>query len=195
MKFGLVLASAGALALTACNGGGLAGGESTNESAAETGEIRLTNTTIEKISPQTTAAAKKNPMQAGEWEVTSKILSVETPGVQPGPALDFLTEMGKRPPETTRSCQTPQPFDIERIRQTTRDCVFSRYEVANGRIDVQASCKGPAGNPVTLKATGTFSATASDLTVETDTQAPAGEQGRVIAKVQVTSKRVGECRS
>ena len=102
MRLTIIAAGALLLPLAACNQG-----PSTEESARQTGDIRLENASIEEVAKQSAAADAKTASQPGEWENSFQLTALETGGVPEPMASKMKAEVGK-PPKTEKSCRTAE---------------------------------------------------------------------------------------
>lgn len=191
-----------ALALAACGGGddgngadGANGSEGANAAAAGSGAAAGNEAAAD--GGNGAAAAPGNPaagddgqrMQAGEWEMTTHILSLESAEVPPA-----QVEAMRRQPQTRRSCVTAE----QAARSPTEiftgafppTCDKSRLTVAGGRISGGVTCSEERG---TVRATmeGSYSATRIDLTQEIQMRPQVGQAATI--RMRVGARRVGEC--
>jgi len=101
--------------------------------------------------------------------------------------------MPKPAPQTVTSCLTPEQANKgpgELLKNANADCTANRSVYADGKIDVDMTCKSQTGT-MSVKSTGTYSPTelTSDAHIET-TGAMSMSQ-----TTHTVSKRVGDCTS
>jgi hypothetical protein len=179
------------VALAGCN----KGGPSTEETARQTGEIRLENATADEVLKQAAAAQAKNKVQPGEWDNTVQIVSAEMPGA-PEMLKKKMEEETKRGPTSTKECKKSDEnsqIDFAKMAPAARGCTFPKYVIAGGRIDANMECKGPFG-PVKMAISGTQTATSYDITM-TQAQALPGQSAESKMTLRASGKRLGECKS
>lgn len=183
----LILLAAGA-ALAGCKES-----PSTEESAAKTGEIRLTNATTEEVLKQMNAASAKNSAEPGEWETTHRISAVEMPDAPEAVKKQIETDL-KSPPLTAKECRTAEsikPLDLSSLGPQAANCKFEKYVIAGGKVDAVMLCKN-GDETERLEMTGTQSKTAYDLTL---VQIKPGKNGDNKMSIHTTGKRIGECKA
>lgn len=176
---------AAAIALAGCGGG----------NADADGDGKITN--------EEAAAAAKGmvaPMP-GEYETTMKVLEIELPevaGVDPAQMKQMMEGMMNT---TTKQCITAEDAQnaARQFAQAPGDeesCTYSKFNVSGGQIDATMSCKGEGGADMTMQLAGTMGREASNMTMELDQVAPnmpGGATGKTHFKLQVDSKRIGDC--
>lgn len=172
MRMVIMLAPAIAVATAACSGGGGANGQSA--------AVRL---------------------QPGMWETTDVFTTADVAGLPEALAAQVRAQLNR--PETNRNCVTPQmaadPARNLRDALTrggapggaSQQCRFSESTYANGAIRVRATC-----GPVQLTMDGTYTATTTNIRVETSAQNPpaaGAAAGRFRLSGTSTGRRVGDC--
>lgn len=190
MRLTILAAGALLLPLAACNKG-----PSTEESARQTGEIRLENASVEEVAKQSAAAEAKTAAQPGQWESTAQLVALETGGIPEPMASKMKADVGK-PPKTEVGCRKAEelkPFDVSKLGPMMNGCKFSKYTFAGGKVDAAMECETPAGKShATFK--GTQTPTAFDLTM-TQGQTMPGQTKEASMTVRITGKRLGECKA
>lgn len=185
-----IIAAAALLPLAACNQG-----PSTEESARQTGEIRLENASMEEVAKQSAAADTKTASQPGEWENSFQLTALETGGVPEPVASQMKAEVGK-PPRTEKSCRKAEdvkPMDVSKLSPAQRGCKFPKYFVVGGKIDAVMECDTPLGKSH-MTINGSQTKTSYDLTM-TQRQTVPGQTKESSMTVRLTGKRLGECKA
>jgi hypothetical protein len=189
MRF-TILAAGALLPLAACNQG-----PSTEQSARETGNIRLENASMEEVAKQSTAAEPKNAPQPGQWENSVQLVALETGGIPEPMASQMKAEVGK-PPKTEAGCRKAEevkPLDLSKLPQLQKGCSFPKYVAASGKVDAVMQCDTPMGK-ATMTMAGTQTKTSYDLTI-TQRQTVTGQTKESSMTVRMTGKRLGECKA
>lgn len=189
MRLTILAAGALLLPLAACNKG-----PSTEESARQTGEIRLENASMEEVAKQSAAADTKNPTQPGQWENSFQLVAIETGGVPEPMASQMKAEVGK-PPKVETGCRKAddvKPLDVSKLPPSQRGCTFPKYKVVGGKIDAAMECDTPMGKSH-MTITGTQGKTSYDLTM-TQRQTAPGQTKESSMTVRMVGKRLGECK-
>jgi len=158
----------------------------------------------ENASVADVAAAAKDAvkLQPGKWQVSLKVISVESSGL-PAPIANAMKQQQQMGAQAVDICVTPEMAakPPENMFGAAQNCKYEKFEMTGGKIDATLVCKGGAGGPPSdLRSTmsGTISATAYDITSESSMNmpampgAPAGG-GKVNSKNQIVGKRVGDC--
>lgn len=130
-------------------------------------------------------------MRPGQWEATTEVLSANAPGIPP----DTLRSMvGSK--ATIAKCVSPEeaakPSVSFLLGQSGRDCTYSDFSAADGRMTGVMNCAAPgiAGRAV-MKLEGKFSPVAYDMDMGMEAAMPGGAKMNV--KARTTGRRIGEC--
>ena len=133
-------------------------------------------------------------LQPGQWETTTRLTSIEAPGM-PAPMLaQMRTQMGQ--PQTQSSCITPEQAAnpagaIVNPGPGGPACQFSESTFAGGVINVRGTCPGQGGQgAVQMSLQGSYTATTMEGTMSTAVQG--GPQSMTIAQT-MSSRRTGDC--
>lgn len=168
------------LALAACSGG----------EEADTGEALDADDVVSRMDegPQ---------LRPGQYEATASLLEFEVPGV-PVSQTDAVKQMiSAEFAKTNTFCLTPEQAEggpREMVQQMAEsNCSFDRYDVTGTALDAEMSCAGGGGLEGSVKVNGTIEGETSSMVMETIHQVPGvpGEGARM--KLQMDSRRVGEC--
>lgn len=189
----MMLVSAAALALAGC------GGESqtTENSAAATGEVFLTNASAEEVARQAAAANRHARMQPGQWNQSLEIVSVDFPGMPDGPQKTAAMEMLKPASRENSRCITQEQADranVQALANGGQNCFYHQLRIADGRIDARFTCTTPNQDKVESTMSGDYGPTKVDLTIDSRTDF-ASQPGAVEMKMRIAGERVGDCAS
>lgn len=178
-----------ALLLAACGGD-----ESTEQSAAVTGEVNLKNASLEEVQKQAQAAGAPARLQPGQWETRVAISDVNMPGVPPAMAKSLGETMKAAAATTVTNCITPEEAERPQGRVfggQSDQCRYEKFQMGNGRIDGTLVCEEKdRGGQMTMVTAGTF--TATSFAIQNDMEMKGGPQAMTM-KARVTGKRLGEC--
>lgn len=182
-----------ALALAACSGG-----QSTNESAAATGEVSLTNATPAEVAAQAQAAGTATKLDPGQWEIKVETVSVDAPGIPAGPARDQMTAAMKKASSTVSNCITKEQAEKPSGELFTggaqNQCTYEKFSMAGGKIDSSMTCAGQGGagkTNVTMK--GDIKPTEFNIDSNVKTEAPG--MGAISIVTKTSGRRTGECKA
>lgn len=179
------------LALAACNT------QSTEQSAAVTGNVKLENASIAEVARQTSVAATK--MQPGQWEIRNQTLAINFPGMPGG-------EIGKQAMDdalgdsmTTSYCLTQESIDKPETGmfggKAEGECRYRNFSMANGQLASTMECKGDDPKAQTVMTmTGTYSPSAYTIDADMKASAPGmpGGEGMTMT-MKIAGRRTGEC--
>lgn len=141
-------------------------------------------------------APAPNQIQAGQWEITTVLRKVETPGAPAELIEQAQSQLGRE--EKVRACLSDE--EARTFVQTIRrgqpaTCRVADEVYANGRMQTRVSCPGPngqAGSQVALD--GNFTVTTFNATINEERPNPLGaNQGPVRRTIVLRGRRLGEC--
>jgi len=152
--------------------------------------------TLEEVAKEAERMEKPEP---GQYESTMKILDLSIPGLPADQAAQMKQMMGSMSSQTHSFCLTEeeanQGFE-EMIRKSQQgECTFDRFNATANAIDAKMTCKAEEGGDATITMKGTMHATSSTMDMEMDQNNADIPGGKMHMKMQVTSKRVGECKA
>lgn len=185
-QFGI---GAAALLLAACGGG-----ESTEQSAAATGEVNLKNASLEEVAKQAEAASGAAKLQPGQWETKVEVSDIQMPGVPAAVAETVKGSMKGAANTTITNCITPEEAERPQGRVfggASDQCRYDHFEMRGGRMSAKMVCQDAnSGGGMTMTSAGTF--TATSFAVSNDMEMKGGAQAMTM-KARVTGRRLGEC--
>ncbi|ABC63910.1 DUF3617 domain-containing protein [Erythrobacter litoralis] len=155
----------------------------------------------ESVEDMADAAASMEKPEPGEYETTTELITFEVPGMgeQEAQMVRGMMEAGMT--QATKYCLTEEEAEKgfeEAIREmqsgeSKDDCTFERFDVSGNTIDSQMKCDDGAGNVGNIAMTGTVSPTTSDMTMEFDQTSEDIPGGSMKMKVNMKSRKIGEC--
>ncbi|MCA1749361.1 MAG: DUF3617 domain-containing protein [Parasphingopyxis sp.] len=179
MKKLILFAAATPLALAACSGG--------EESADADGDGEITG-------EEARAQARNIRMEPGEWEVTTRLTEIDSPGM-PEAAREMMREqMGRS--TTYNHCITPEqaanPEGEMFGGEDEQNCTYSEFTMSGGNILVEATCQPEGmGGEMTMRMEGSYTPREYDMTMGmTTTGTPMGD---MTMSGETTGRRIGEC--
>jgi outer membrane murein-binding lipoprotein Lpp len=182
-----LLAGMAALALAGCQ-------SAAEKHAAATGEVDVSNVSVDELSKVMKAARAKTELQPGIWMTQMHVVSADLSAFK-GEDRAAQEEAIRRQEHQSTSCRKAdelKALDIRNLEQVAGTCSVARYVAKGGKLDANIQCtKDGAGTTVVL-ASGTMSKTGFDVTISQETGKP-GDQGYVAIKLQATGKRTGTC--
>lgn len=184
MKMRVILL-ASAFALAGCQ-------TAAERQAAATGELDVSNGSMEEVAGLTKAAREKQAMQPGTWESGTELIAAD---FGPGPEHDAQLEAAAKIPRHATKCQKASdlaPVDITMLEKIGGTCTFPRFVQKGGKIDVEIECVQSGGAKTTLLYKGTMAKDAYDVNVEQKSGAP-GQPGYAQVQMRVYGKRLGLC--
>lgn len=133
------------------------------------------------------SASAPNDIQAGQWESTSQITSVEGEGLPPGMA-DMMTSQV----QTTSYCMTQAEIDDNpqaMFDQSDGQCQYTDFNMGGGRLDATAVCNTPQGS-MQMEMSGTYTATTFQSENRMVMNTP---MGNITMTAKSSGKRTGAC--
>ena len=167
-------AALAALLLSACSGG--SGG---NDSAG-TGEKAAGGE----------AAASGETMQAGQWDMTTQVVSINMPGMPAGASPPMPA------PTTVSVCLTPEQVANPGANFATGSganggCTSDNMSWANGRVSGTVQCS-QSGTTMRSTLDGRFSGTTYDVTQRAEIS---GGGQTMTTESRTTGRRTGDCQA
>lgn len=149
--------------------------------------------TAEEVKAEVAKAEKPEP---GKYRTTIKITDFSIPGM-PADRAEQMKGMFGQTGKTIEYCLTKADADkgFEEVnkRAAQGDCSYDRFSASGGKIDAKMTCKTGQGMTMAYEMQGTFSSTASQLSMKSDT-AMAGMPGKGMhMEATVTNERIGDC--
>jgi hypothetical protein len=177
-----IAAVASVLALAGCSGG---------EKKADSGQPMSNEQAAAKV------AAAQIKLQPGEYESTIKVLEFSMPGM-PAAQMDTMkAAMAGSMEKPHRYCFTPEQAAegpkqlVERMQ--SGDCKMSDFTTSADSVSGTMQCNFDGRASSTTHFTGTYRADGSTKPMESDQQMPGMAGKGTHMKMQVDTRRVGEC--
>ena len=149
---------------------------------------------LEEVAKEAVRMEKPEP---GKYESTMKITDFSIPGLPPKEADQMRQMMSGLSSQVHSFCLTQEEANMgfeEMIRKSQQgECSFDRFNASANTIDARMSCKSEEGGAATITMKGTMSATSSRMDMEMDQNNPEVPGGKMQMKMQVASKRIGDC--
>lgn len=149
------------------------------------------------------AVAGGESLQPGQWEMTTRVESVEMPGAPPEVEAQSRAQNGRT--DVSRTCITPaQAADpLQGLRRAAtsmsgQTCEIPENVFAGGAIRLGMTCRasGAAPTSIRMSMTGRYTATSIEARVSVDsaTQAATSSPGLTIrVATSLTGRRLGDC--
>ena len=176
----------GALLLAACGGQGAGGNaEVQGNAAADNGAATAAPEAVSSAAP---GGGGTVALQAGEWETTVQVMSMNVPGMPRGVAPPMPAAI------TTRHCLTPEQVarpnaDFFAGQAQANGCTYENFSMAGGHLQGTIHCN-MQGNRMDMTMDGQFTPTSYEI--HQQTQATTSGMSTQ-TELRVTSRRVGDC--
>ncbi len=170
------------LALAACSGGNKTADKGKAAGPAEAGAQ---------------VASAQIKLQPGEYESTIKVLEFAVLGMPAGELDRMKATMGGQMEQPHRYCFTPEQAAagpkqlVSRMQQG--DCKMSDFKTSSNSVGGTMQCAFQGRGSSTTKFEGTYASDGSTMTMESDQQMPGLAGKATHMKMQVVTRRVGEC--
>jgi len=149
---------------------------------------------LEQVAKEAERMIKPDP---GQYESTMKILDLSIPGLPADQAAQMKQMMGAMSEQTQSFCLTEEEANMgfkEMIRKSQHgECSFDRFNATASTIDAKMTCKGEEGEQAIITMKGSMTITSSTMNMEMDQTSPEMPGGKMHIKMQMASKRIGEC--
>lgn len=150
-----------------------------------------------KTSEQVKAeVAKAERPQPGQYRTTIKVTDFSIPGMPAERAAQMkgmFGDTGKTIEYCLTKADADKGFEEVNKRAAQGDCTYDRFSASGGKIDAKMTCKTAQGMTMAYEMQGTFSSTASQMSMKSDTSMP-GMPGRGMhMEAEVTNQRIGDC--
>lgn len=179
MRFPTLAAICLPLTLAACSGG---------DDAADEG----------LDADEVAAALEGSPqMRPGLYESSGTLLEFDVPGVPASQIESVRSMMAESMGATNTFCLTQEEIDegpgrmVQQMAES--DCTVSNLDVSSNSMSGEMQCRGEGGLNGSVKIDGTMRGDSSTMVMETIQSMPGipGEGARM--KMQIDSRRIGEC--
>uniref|UniRef100_UPI0035CC2EBA DUF3617 domain-containing protein n=1 Tax=uncultured Sphingomonas sp. TaxID=158754 RepID=UPI0035CC2EBA len=136
--------------------------------------------------------------QPGSWSQKVEIVKLEGKGATPETKAQMqkmFDSMAAMSVCLTPAAAAKEDFSkaMEQMASRGQNCTFDKKDVTGGTINVSATCKQATGGTVKMTITGTNSATAQALTMQTEGY-DAGSVKQGTMQMKITSTRSGDCK-
>lgn len=142
-------------------------------------------------------AATQIKLQPGEYESTMKVLEFAMPGMPAGQVEQMKGAMGGQMEKPHRYCFTPEQAALGPKQLVSRmqqgDCKMSDFSSSANSVRGTMHCTFQGRAASTTRFAGTYAADGSTMTMESDQQMPGMPGKGMHMKMQVDTRRVGEC--
>ena len=177
-----------AVTLTGC-GGGTPTGNSTANTTTTTATTETAKTTASGGMP--TAASLG--LKPGQWQNMVQVLDMDIQGEGMTPAISARMKqaMASRPPETVKSCLTPEDAakGPAALMAGKMHCNFTKSEIAGGHSSTAMTCDLPTGR---LSSTGEGVYTPTSYSVESHGSLTGGKMSMTM-HTRTSGEWLGQC--
>lgn len=151
--------------------------------------------TAQQVASEASSLVKPEP---GKYSSTMKIVSFDIPGLPAAQAEQMKQAMSSTGSHTAEYCLTKEEADkgFEEMARKSSDknCVFDKFDATANTIDARMTCKTPQGGTSTMAMTGAITATSMKMVMDGEQTMPGVPgKGVVKMKMEVTSRRIGDC--
>lgn len=163
------------------------------------GEVELENASVEEVVKASANAQALNP---GQWANTTRILSVEMPGMQQAEKamMDRMTQAMVGQTNVSESCVTPEqakkPDASLFAGQGQGNCQFDTFEIGGGKLNAVLSCNPGGEAAMKMTMNGTYGGENYDLDSQIEMSGAPGMASKTAMKIKAknSGKRIGECK-
>jgi Protein of unknown function (DUF3617) len=166
--------------------------------ACNSGEVNLTNASVEDVAKATSNVKKLTP---GEWTNTTEIVSVDMPGI-PAEQKEMMKSMsaamiGKK--TEVKNCITPEKAakpTPEMFGAANKNCEFESFKLTAGVMDAVMTCADQAkGGSMKMTMKGQYGGETYAMETQVAMEPGAGVHSGMAMLISAKSsgKRTGEC--
>ncbi|MGN6498502.1 MAG: DUF3617 domain-containing protein [Tsuneonella sp.] len=147
------------------------------------------------------AASKLAKPMPGLYKSSAKLMDFSIPGLPQDQADKMKAMIAKGETQDETYCLTKEEADKgfeDAVRkmasgQNGMKCTFAKFDTAGDSIDAEMTCSGPGGTSANMKLDGEMAAQSSRLHMKM-TQKVAAMPAEMHMEMEVSSKRIGECK-
>ncbi len=158
--------------------------------AACSGDIDLTNASIEEVASATASLEKP---AAGQWKTDTRLVSFDAGADKTPMAAAMRDQVGDT--STTEACLTEEeaakPLFGDLSTAAGANCRFRRFTLKGEQLDAEMACRNAGGETLTVSQKGHYSPNAVDLTATVRRGGVAAQAGGMVTRI--TAKRTGDC--
>lgn len=145
------------------------------------------------------AAAQIAKPQAGQYRMTSKLVTFEVPGM-PAAQQERFRQMFATAAQGSEYCLTPEQAEMgfqEAMKKLPQGkCTYDKFNVDGSKLDAQLSCETGKGMKAQIGMNGRVTTTGSNMEMTVNQAAPAGvPTGGIKMVMQVETTRIGDCKA
>ena len=141
-------------------------------------------------------APAEDEILPGNWKMSAGMTKFEVPG-----ATEEQAEMFKNAASQTMSqeqCVTDaerkfDPKELSEAFEQTGDCTTGEFDLSDGKILGNMSCKMDDGTTTDVAINGTLSPEKFSMSVETELVQEMLPEGKANVTMEVTGERIGDC--
>jgi hypothetical protein len=178
----LLILSAGAIALPACN---------------KSPEVKAKDASASEVAQKVhDAGADQSMVRPGLWQSKVTIEELDVPGLPPETAQRMKTMMAEKQEHAFQTCLTAE--DVKRPKEDFfagkhNECRYDHFTMGGGKIDAAMRCGGKGASQV-MQMAGTYSPDNYQMQMSTRVEAAGKDADAGMAmKMRVEAQRVGEC--
>lgn len=149
--------------------------------------------TAEEVKAEVAKAERPEP---GQYRTTIKVTDFSIPGMPAERAAQMkgmFGDTGKTIEYCLTKADADKGFEEVNRRAAQGDCTYDRFSASGGKIDARMTCKTAQGMTMAYEMQGTFSSTASQMSMKSDTSMPGMPGKGMHMEAEVTNQRIGDC--
>lgn len=158
--------------------------------AACSGDIDLTNASIEEVAGATAGVEKP---EAGQWKTDTRLVSFDAGADKTPAAATLRDQVGDT--ATTEACLTEdeaaKPLFGDLSTAAGANCRFRRFTLKGEQLDAEMACRNAGGETLTVTQHGRYSPSAVDLTATIRRAGVAAQAGGMVTRI--VAQRTGDC--
>lgn len=157
--------------------------------ACDNADVKAENESAESVARKVADADIR--LEPGRWESTMTLEKIEI-GNLPAAAKAAMEEQ-KGKPQTFATCLTPEQAakpDASFFQNGAEGCTYKHFNMADGKIDAEMSCK-PGSGPTHMTMQGTYGSDQYSMRMQSEVEMQPGMPMKMA--MSIASRRTGDC--
>ena len=160
--------------------------------ACDSGEVEMKNASVSEVAEEMRKSGDERFINPGQWEQKATLVSIDAPGMPPEAREMMSRSTGQV--QVHDVCLTPEQAKSPRedfFTGADKNCRYEHFNWGGGKIDLKLNCKHPNATQ-TMVLVGDYKPNSYVMSMTATTEG-AGPAEKMVMKMKVDARRVGEC--